>query len=220
MALVYDNTRTAKKGGGWQEWSGPLGDEPGGWVQELARRRADAAAELQRHKNTWNTIGKFATMAATVPFSMAAGPTLTSLGSIGRGGAAAAASSAAGAGAAGAVASNLSAHIPWLRLAEIGVPAITNLFGMRAGNKAADRAHALDLEAMRQNQANYDKQYALEREAFEAEQEQARLDRAAADETRAFDRKMIEDREGRRAPYRAIGRNALFSLADIARVRG
>lgn len=220
MALVYDNTRSAKDGGGWIEWSGPLDNSEGGWLQEIEKRRQDAAQRYELSKRRHARFGTIATIAGAAPFALAAAPALTSLGSIGAGGSAslpAAATAGVGFSAAPA-ATSLSAAVPWLKLAELGVGTGFNIAGNRAAGKASDRANALELEGLRNQQANMEKLYALEREEFEADQEQKRLDRAAADEERAFSRKTFEDKEGRRAPYRTVSRNALFSLADIARV--
>lgn len=217
MPLAFDGTR-------WSEYQPRPQVRPAGGLTPYAARQ-----EYLRSSRRGNVING-AVLPTVAAFG--GGAALSSLASIGAGGGAAGAGATAGASlpsaatagmiapsVAGPVATNLSAAIPWLRLSEIGAGAGFNLFGAHQAGKAASRAHALELEGMRQQQANFERQYALEREAFEADQEQQRLDRAAVDDDRAYTRKLSDEREGRRGPYRAIGRNALYSLADIARVR-
>jgi hypothetical protein len=108
----------------------------------------------------------------------------------------------------------------------LGVNALTTLFGMRSQTKAADRARAEQLAANREA-------LALERQRLELEARNADLDRAdakaandainelrrrelaAAEEERAFNRGLVEAREGRLAPYRANSQAAMRRLAEM-----
>lgn len=123
-----------------------------------------------------------------------------------------------------------AASVPWLRLSEIGAPIASNLvgnyFANRQANKALDaqlaaasRAEQIQIDNENRRRQEWEQQQAMAQKAFEAEQEQARLDRAASDEERTYSRAQYEATEARRAPYRALGSNALLSLANIAGLR-
>lgn len=119
-----------------------------------------------------------------------------------------------------------AAGLPWLRLAEIGAGAGLNLIGQRQANKAGDRAAQIEEAAARRQEALLREQMAEDRRRWEADQEQQRLDRLAADDERAYarsqsDYKWAQDQayQARRAPFRAVGRGALMSLANIAGIQ-
>lgn len=126
-----------------------------------------------------------------------------------------------------------AAGLSLMRLAEIGIPVATSLYGNRQQNRSQDRALEFERRSAEENMAFLREQEAekrrqweaiygpdgSEKRAFDADQEQRRLDRAAADEERAFTRSTFEAKEGRRGPFRAVGRGALMSLADMAGIR-
>jgi len=227
----------------WQRQSGrpASADDPEfvAWSRTtMPQMMASDRAELERHQRNWNRVKNVATVAAAVPFGVAAAPWIGSalgIGAGGGGGGAAAAgaggSTAAGAGtgaaaigaagAGGAIvpATATAAGLPWLRLSEIGVGAGMNLWGQRQSNRAGDRAAQLEAEGQAAYRAALERQHALDEKRFNADEEQRRLDRAAADEERAFTRTTFEDKERRRGPYRAVSQGALYSLADIAKIR-
>lgn len=109
-----------------------------------------------------------------------------------------------------------------LRLAEVGVPAVTGLIGMHAQNKANTRQFAAE-------QGNYNQQLQFAREqeserkaeaarvaAEEArrwaiDQQNQQRQMAAADEERAFQRRLVEEREARNQQRR-------MQLADFLRM--
>lgn len=130
--------------------------------------------------------------------------------------------------AAPAIAKSALSKVPWLRLGEIGVNTVTGLMGGRKADQAAQRAQALEEKANAENMAflrdqesrrrmEWDQIQSQDRQAYDADQEQRRLDRLAADEDRAYGRSLSEAKEGRRAPYRQVSQAALMSLANIGR---
>lgn len=172
-----------------------------------ARLRSDQSNQRAR---LWKNIVRGAAIVGGPMAATAAIPALAGAG---------AASGAASAGAAAApeIASvGTAAGLPWLRLSEIGVGAGMNLLGMRSANKAGDRAAQIEEAAALRQEAMLQKQFELEKAAFEADQEQKRLDRLAADEERAFTRQTFEDKEARRGPYRQMSQGAMIALGNIA----
>lgn len=139
-----------------------------------------------------------------------------------------------GGGAAGAAGSSASAIAPvaasaarfrlgdLFKLAEFGVPAVTQLIGMRSQNRAMDRQAAMEQRTLAEQMA-----FAREQEAFrraeadrvaredqrrwEIEQQNRGRELAAAEEERAFNRRLIEEREARR-------NQARLRLADFLRM--
>lgn len=109
---------------------------------------------------------------------------------------------------------------------ELGVNAGLTLLGNRSANKAADQARADQM-------AQYRESIALQRQQLEMEARNADLDREdaralnaainelkkreldAAEEERAFNRSLIEQRETRMAPYRRSSEAALQRLNQM-----
>lgn len=135
--------------------------------------------------------------------------------------------SVAGGAAAGG---GMAASVPWLKLSEIGAGAGMNLYGQRSANRAGDRAARIEQDAMTRQEALMQQQIEREERAWAADQEQRRIDREAAEEERRFNReereysrsereyarRLLEEKEARRAPYRQWRQEALMSLASIA----
>lgn len=198
-------------------------------------KKRDAEGRADFWKKTVLPIAAFATggaALAAVGGGAAAGGAATAAGSAASSAPATMVTSAGGwmptaAGASMSAAPQaVSASMPWLRLSEIGVGAGMNLWGGRQANKAAERAAQIEAVALAKQEALTREQIALEREAWMASQEQQRLDRLAADEERAYSRderdykrRLDEEREARRAPYRQMGQQALMSLASISGLR-
>lgn len=108
------------------------------------------------------------------------------------------------------------------KLAEVGVPAITGLFGQRSQNRALDRQQQME-------QANYAQQIAMARENETYRRSES--ERVAAEEARrwqaeeAFRQKQWEaqerdrvDLEARREPRRQASQRALLRLQDLLRL--
>lgn len=188
---------------------------------------ADQAA-LEKSKGRWKTADKFAWGAVASPFVAAAAPAV--LGAFSGGGAASgAAGSAAGASAPAVGAGMTFGNM--LKLGELGVGAATNILGQRSQNRALNQQQAID-------QRNYGEQMQLarEQEAYRrseadrvAKQEEARWQTeeayrqkqvAADEEERAYSRRLMDEREARRAPKRAAGQAALLRLQDLLRLGG
>lgn len=192
---------------------------------------ADQAA-LEKSKGRWRLADKFAWGAVASPFVAAAAPAV--LGAFSGGGAASGAGSAASAAgsAAGASAPAVGAGMTFgnmLKLGELGVGAATNILGQRSQNRALNQQQAID-------QRNYGEQMQLarEQEAYRraeadrvARQEEARWQTeeayrqkqvAADEEERAYSRRLLDEREARRAPKRAAGQAALLRLQDLLRL--
>jgi hypothetical protein len=210
MALVYDNTRSPKKGGGWVEWNGPL-QGPGGWGDELIRRRQEASAAYQRSKNRWNTVGKIATAATAIPFAAAA-PALFGGAAATTGGAAAA--TTAGAGKALTLGSILNHP-----LTSLGVNTVGSVLSARSQNKANQYQADKNAEGLAQ-------QIALERERIENEKAEIAATRAE-DQRRwnaeeAYRAKQAADAEeerqymlARRRAYDPMRERALRTVGSI-----
>lgn len=194
MPIVYDNTRSAKDGGGYIERPDPMAF----YQTELPDLRAKALADHARSVGRWNTANKIAWGAATVPFAFAGGSALSSLFSGAGGGASSAAASAAPEGwsmpgvsapvfgsASGAATSPVTMSTAKLGLGsrlgsifsskgmDLGVNAGLSLLGMHSSNKAADQARADTLAANREA-------IALQRQQLEEQTRNATLDRADA----------------------------------------
>jgi hypothetical protein len=245
MALVYDNTRTAKQGGGYIERADPLAFAN----TELPALRAQAAERLARSQARWKTADKFAYAGAAVPFAFAAAPALSSMFSAGGAGGGASAAAPGGwsmpgvsapvfGGGSGAATSPAVMSTAKVGLGsrlgsmfsskgmDLGVNAGLSLFGMHSQKKAADQARADTLAANREA-------IALQRQQLEETTRNANLDRAdakaandainelkkreldAAEEERAYNRSLVEQREARLAPYRQRGQQALDRLASM-----
>lgn len=224
MALVYDNTRSSKNGGGWIERADPMA-----WVSELSGLRDKAAADLARSQGRWHTADKLAFGASAIPFAAAASPLLAGTG-------------AASATTPGIVGPMSSGGLSWAAPAAakgfslssflnapatgLGLNAITGFLGQRSANNAAKQASqaqllALDkqLAADAENRAQQMQQFTLSqndaRAANDASNALRRQELASAEEERAFSRKLLEDREARLAPYRATAERARMSLASF-----
>jgi hypothetical protein len=109
---------------------------------------------------------------------------------------------------------------------DLGVNTGLSLFGMHSQKKAADQARSDTLAANREA-------IALQRQQLEETTRNANLDRAdakaandainelkkreldAAEEERAYNRSLVEQREARLAPYRQRGQQALDRLASM-----
>lgn len=130
-------------------------------------------------------------------------------------------SSAAG-GAAGGVTRAAGAGIPWLRLAELGSGIGLNLWGGSRAAAADRRAQETEQAYMarqmamledneRQRRLEWQAQQDLQRQAFDADQEQVRLDRADRD----YDRKQDRYRFERREPNARASYGGLVNLAQV-----
>ena len=200
-------------------------------------------ARTNRGRRFGNLVG------AGVRGVVGAAATGGALGALGAGGAAGAAPSASGSGfwsgvtaptfgggsAAGAAGGGMVSQPAsrftlggLMKLAEIGVPAITSLFGMRSQNRALDRqsqteqqnlaeqmAFAREQEARRQQE--YERQMTEEARRYDIDERNRQRELTAAEEERAFNRRLLEERETRRAPYRQASRDALIRLQDLMR---
>lgn len=149
-----------------------------------------------------------------------------------------------GGAAAGSAASSAAASVPatvpaaaggamnfgnLLKLGQLAVPAVTGLFGMRSQNRALDRQSQMEqgnlnqqMEMARENEM-YRRSEAARVAAEEAKRWQAeeafRARQLAADEEdRAYNRRLLEEREARRAPKRAAGQQAMLRLQDLLRL--
>lgn len=239
MPLVYDNTRTAKQGGGWIERP----DAQAFVNTELPGLRDAAADRLRRSQNRWKTADKVAWGATTIP--LMAG--LSSIFSAGTGAAAGASGggivgplAASGpygalgpaggwtAGAGGATGGALSrlGSIFNSKGMELGVNAGLNLLGMRSQNKANDQARTDALNAQREALTLQRQQLEIEarnadldredaRRLNEAVNELKRRELAITEEQRTFDRGLLEARETRLAPYRQVNQQALQRLSSL-----
>lgn len=183
---------------------------------------------LARSQGRWHTADKFAWGAVAAPFVAAAAPAIA--GAFGAGGAAslpAAATEGIGFSAAPVTGGGMTlGSIFGSRGFEAAVNAGTSLFGARAQNKA--NRYATDA-----NSALMARQIAMEEARIKAQQDADAADRldaqrrwdaeqafqakqfAATEEERAYNRKLLDDREARRAVYRPYSERAMRSLGAL-----
>jgi hypothetical protein len=109
---------------------------------------------------------------------------------------------------------------------ETGANALTSLFGLRSQNKA--NKYATDVNArLMSDQVRMEQERIARQEAAEAadradierrwmaEQAQSKQEFDALQEQRAYDRRILDEREGRRAMYRPYSEAAMRSLGRI-----
>lgn len=116
-----------------------------------------------------------------------------------------------------------------LGLASVGVPAVTSLFGQRSQNRALDKQGAIEQQnyaqqlRMAQDNEAYRRQEAQrvadeERRRWTAEEGYRARQVAADEEERAFNRRLLEEREARRAPRRVASQQAMVRLGDLLKL--
>lgn len=183
------------------------------WQAAEVDRMARTASSMAGHNRLVN-VGKFA---SAVPLAMATG---------GMGGGA----SGAGASAGGPTAAGRFSLGSLLKLAEVAVPAITGLFGMRSQNQAQDRASGLEQQNLQaqmqwvreqeaQRKSEADRLYSEEQRRWNVEQQNRAKELAALEEERAYARarsdydfQQTRDRDARR-------QQARFRLEDFLGMR-
>lgn len=127
-------------------------------------------------------------------------------------GAASAATSAAPAAAATGGAGGMTLGNIW-NLANLGVQGVSSLFGQRANTRATNQQISLAEREMAMRMAADAEARAEAKRQFDAQQANEARRFAAEDEERVFNRRLLEDREARRAPYRAQADRARQRLA-------
>jgi len=195
------------------------------WGDEAEHQAWNEAIRLDqnnRSKASHNRLVRFGQIASLAPFAVAGGAALLGGGAAASGGAAGAAGAAgtgvAGAGAGAGVSSAAGAGGLYTlgnlsKFAQVAVPAVTSYLGQRSQNKALDRqaqieqqnlqqqmAYAREIEAQRRAEA--DRLYGEEQRRWDVDQQNRARELAASDEERAFTRRLIEEREGRRQQAR------------------
>jgi len=98
-------------------------------------------------------------------------------------------------------------------LANLGVGAASSLFGMRSQNRGLDKQIALQRQEMAARLAADAEARAEAKRQFDAQQANETRRFAADDEDRAFNRRLLEEREARMAPYRVSADRARQRLA-------
>lgn len=180
-----------------------------------------------RSKAGHNRLVRVGQIASVAPFALAGGAALAG-GGMASGAAGGAATTAGAAASGGAVPAAVGRFtLPSiLKMAEIGIPAITGVLGMRSQNRALDRqaqleqqalaeqmTFAREQEAIRRQEA--ERMFAEDRRRWESEERNRSRELAATEEERAYQRRLMDERESRRAPYRQASQDALFRLRDI-----
>lgn len=191
---------------------------------EQASAEAARLEKLNRSRASHQRLVRLGQIATVAPFAAAGGAALAA-GSASVPGAVGASTAPLGGGTVTAAGgASMASRIPWLRLGEIGAGTVTNLIGMRAQNRANDRAFGAEQAAIERAERLQAQQMEEDKRRWEAEQEQARLDREAANEERAWRRHLEEqDAALRRASWdaganrRAIRDAALISLGGVGR---
>lgn len=198
------------------------------WVKTAMPQMVAAdQASYDRSKRRWGVADKVAMGAAAIPFAAAAAPALFGAGAAGGAGASAGSVPAAAGTATGTIGRMATLgkifSSPGM---ELGVNAGLSLLGTHSAKKAADQARADQLAAQKEA-------IAIERQKLELEATNANLDREdqralnaainelkkreldAAEEERAFNRGLVEQRETRLAPYRDASGRALQRLQSM-----
>lgn len=101
----------------------------------------------------------------------------------------------------------------------LGVNSVMSILGNRANSRAQQEALAAQTAANNQAHALQLQSLADARAANDAQNEMRRRELAASEEDRAFNRRLIEEREARLAPYRAMSERARMSLASFLGLR-
>lgn len=185
------------------------------WGAMEADRAKRHAAEVASHNRLVN-VGR---VASAVPLAFAAAP-LFAGGAAAGGAGAASVPGAVGASAAplgvGSVAGAAGGGMTLgniFNLANLGVGAFSSFMGQRSQNKGLDQQMALQRQQMAmQAQADAEARAEAKRQ-FDATQANESRRYAADDEERAFQRRLVEEREARLAPYRAQADRARQRLA-------
>lgn len=111
-------------------------------------------------------------------------------------------------------------------VAGLGVNFLSSWMGNRANSRAQrdalaaqmrqnDAATALERDQIAEQRRQFDTSQADARAAREAENEMRRRELAASEEERAFNRRLVEEREARLAPYLASAERARRTLAQL-----
>lgn len=118
-------------------------------------------------------------------------------------------------------------------IGNLGLQGFSAISGNRSNNRALDKQIGMqerqiaaqlqaDAEARAEAKRQFDANQANEARRMAAEDEErgfARTEREAAQRDRDYSRQLVEQREARRAPYRAASRAALGRLGDFLGVR-
>lgn len=137
-----------------------------------------------------------------------------------------AAGSAAGNAGAGAGMASWASKVPWM---QVGAKGVDTLFGIYANNqqskatrealmaqqRASEQAMAFDREMENQRHADFLAQQAALQKQWEAEQAFDKSKWDATEEDRLYRRRLDEEKEARRAPFRAAGAAALARIPEI-----
>lgn len=180
------------------------------WAAQEQDRLQRQAAAMRGHNRLVN-IGRFASVAIpTAGIGLAAS---------GAGAAASAAPSVAAstAGTAGTAGAGMTFG-NLLKLGELGAGLFTNVIGNRQQNRALDRDSLLRQQEFSQQMALAQQQQAQAQKQWEAEQAQRANEYALAIEDRNRRIKLEDEREARRAPYRAMAQQALMRFGDLLRL--
>ena len=165
------------------------------------------------------------------PVAQMAAPAMFGGGAAAGGGGAAATSAGTAAGTA-ATGAGMTLGKLW-DIGNLGLQGVSAFMGNRSNNRALDRQIGMqerqmamqlqaDAEARAEAKRQFDANQANEQRRMAAEDEErvfARTEREAAQRDRDYQRQLIEQRETRRAPYRAASRAALGRLGDFLGVR-
>lgn len=216
MPLVYDNTRTARQGGGWIERP----DVQAFATTELPRLRADEAQRYQDSKHRWGIADK-AAMAASMGL-MTGGAASAFAGG---GGAAIPSFATEGVGFSSAGSGAMSS-IPWWNVASKGVDTLFGIYSNRQQSRANRdalayqerqnmRAEGLDRDAEAQRHEEFLAQQAALKQQWDAMQKFEADKWAASEDERLYDRGLKDAREARLAPRRALAADALQRIPGL-----
>ena len=116
--------------------------------------------------------------------------------------------------------------IPWLKLGELGAGTFGNLYASRKQStanrealayqqQANEQAMAMDREMEAERKRQFDVQQVELKRQWDATQQFEASRFAASEDERLYDRRIRDERETRRAPYRAASEAALARLPGI-----
>jgi hypothetical protein len=222
MPLVYDNTRSAKNGGGYVN----VPDASAFYTTTLPQLQKQAADALAKSQARWGVADKIATGAALAIPTLGLGSAAAGAGGVALPGAATAGMAPMSVAAPLASTAGKFSLSSLMDLGKLGA----GLYGVVAGNRANNSAQS---RSLLEQQREFDQQQQMltaneatrKAEATRVADEQSRQwnaaqqfqaqQFAAQEEQRQHDRALADAAEARKAPRRALGQQALMRLSDF-----
>jgi hypothetical protein len=192
-------------------------------------RQAQQRADDKRYRKKWFNVIR----AASLGIAGGAGAAGMLAGGAAAGGAAASSATLPAAATAGMmapsvapVATGAGMSIPWWSVASQGVNTLSSIYANRKNAQANQQAMsvqeranaeamAFEREQMAEQRRQFDIQQAAAKEALAAQNKFEADKWAASEEERLYDRRLRDERETRRAPYRQASADALGRIPGL-----